>query len=111
MSPSRDDLSRRAAQSRCLRSVIVHFSDGTGRDCFMWRMKSPVMALVGLGLSATSANAAVASTNFASQFPARVLAAHNASRVQAGVQPLAWDQALGEAAASYAMQLALTNSF
>ncbi|MFL6735516.1 MAG: CAP domain-containing protein [Sphingomonas sp.] len=78
----------------------------------MRRMKAPVIAaLVGLGLSATSANAAVASTNFESKFPARILAAHNASRVRAGVQPLAWDQALGEAAASYAMELALTNSF
>ncbi len=78
----------------------------------MLRMKAlAVAALVGLGLGATSANAAAASTNFGSQFPARILAAHNATRAQAGVEPLAWDQTLGEAAASYAMELALTNSF
>ena len=57
------------------------------------------------------APAAAAAANVASQFPARILAAHNAARAQAGVQPLAWDPALGNAAASYAMQLALTNSF
>ena len=57
------------------------------------------------------APAAAAANNVASQFPARVLAVHNAARADAGVQPLAWDPALGQAAASYAMQLALTNSF
>lgn len=45
------------------------------------------------------------------QFPARILAAQNAARAQAGVAPLAWDPALGQAAAAYAAQLALTNSF
>ena len=58
-----------------------------------------------------AAPAAAASNNLASQFPSRILAAHNAVRAQAGVQPLAWDSALGNAAATYAMQLALTNSF
>jgi len=52
-----------------------------------------------------------AATNIASQFPARILAVHNAARAQAGVAPLAWDPALGDAAAQYAVQLALTNSF
>jgi hypothetical protein len=52
-----------------------------------------------------------AAANSASQFPARILAVHNAARAQAGVAPLAWDPALGDAAASYALQLALTNSF
>jgi hypothetical protein len=52
-----------------------------------------------------------AAANVASQFPARVLAIHNAARAQAGAQPLAWDPALGQAAANYAVQLALTNSF
>ena len=65
-------------------------------------------ALAGLGFGAP---ATAASNNLASQFPALVLAAHNAARAQAGVQPLAWDPALGDAAAAYATQLALTNSF
>jgi Cysteine-rich secretory protein family len=67
-------------------------------------------ALFSLAMQAPAA-AAAASNNFASQFPARILAVHNAARAQAGVQPLAWDPALGNAAATYAMQLALTNSF
>lgn len=47
----------------------------------------------------------------AGQFPARILAAHNAARAELGEQPLTWDPALGEAAATYAAQLALTNRF
>ena len=57
------------------------------------------------------APATAASNNLASQFPSRILAAHNAVRARAGVQPLVWDPALGNAAAAYATQLALTNSF
>jgi hypothetical protein len=52
-----------------------------------------------------------ASTISPSQFPSRVLEVHNAVRAQAGVPALAWDPALGAAAASYAIVLALTNSF
>ena len=48
---------------------------------------------------------------FAAQFPARILAAHNAVRAQAGVPPLVWDNALGTAAATYATQMALTARF
>ncbi len=59
----------------------------------------------------TGAAAAAASANLAAQFPARILAAHNAIRAAAGVEPLAWDPALGQAAATYAVQLALTGSF
>ncbi len=44
-------------------------------------------------------------------FPARVLAAHNAARAQAGMPRLQWDNQLGIAAARYAVQLAMTNSF
>lgn len=47
----------------------------------------------------------------ASQFPARILAAHNAVRASVGVPPLAWDNELGNGAAAYAQQLALTNVF
>ncbi len=72
-------------------------------------IKAPLSAAL-LGL-AIHAPAAAAASNNAAQFPARILAAHNAVRAQAGVAPLAWDPALGQAAASYAMQLALTNTF
>jgi hypothetical protein len=71
--------------------------------------KLPLMAAA-LGFT-IHAPAAGAAANVASQFPARILAAHNAVRAQAGVQPLAWDPALGNAAAAYAAQLALTNRF
>jgi hypothetical protein len=71
-------------------------------------MKAALSAAV-LGL-ATSAPA-TAAANIASQFPARILAAHNQARAEAGVAPLVWDPALGEAAAAYATQLALTNNF
>jgi len=64
-------------------------------------------ALLGVAVQPTAAVAA----NDPSQFPARILAAHNWARSEAGVPPLAWDRALGEAAASYAVWLALTNSF
>jgi hypothetical protein len=49
--------------------------------------------------------------NIASEFPARMLAAHNLVRAEAGSVPLAWDPALSNAAALYAAQLALTNRF
>jgi Cysteine-rich secretory protein family len=49
--------------------------------------------------------------SFAAQFPARVLAAHNSERARAGVAPLAWDNALGTAAAAYAQQMAMTARF
>ena len=71
-------------------------------------IKAPLAAAL---LSVLLPSPAAAASNAASQFPARVLAAHNAARAQAGVSPLAWDNALGDAAAAYAVQLALTNSF
>jgi hypothetical protein len=72
-------------------------------------IKAPlVAALLGIAIQSPAAGAA---SNNASEFPARILAAHNAVRAQAGVQPLVWDPALGNAAAGYAMQLALTRSF
>src|SRR4051794_2209441 len=61
--------------------------------------------------AAPSSAAAVASSSSASQFPARILAAHNAVRGRAGVAPLAWDPALGTSAAAYALRLALTGTF
>jgi hypothetical protein len=68
---------------------------------------------IGLALlaAASAAMPAAAQASFAAQFPARVLAAHNAERVRAGVAPLAWDNALGTAAAAYAQQMAMTGRF
>jgi len=54
---------------------------------------------------------AVAAQNFAAQFPARILAAHNRERAALGVPPLVWDNDLGTGAAAWAQQLALTNRF
>jgi uncharacterized protein YkwD len=71
-------------------------------------IRLPIMAaLLGMGVHAP----ATAAANIASQFPARILAAHNAVRAQFGAVPLAWDPALANGAATYAVQLALTNSF
>jgi hypothetical protein len=61
------------------------------------------------GLSVLSAPAVAQS--FAAQFPARILAAHNAVRAQAGVAPLTWDNALGSAAAGYVRQMAMSGHF
>ena len=79
-------------------------------------MARPIVSTVTMSLAAALAPASVtpaaaASNSFASQFPARVLAAHNDVRARAGVAPLAWDPALGNAAAAYAQQMALTGRF
>jgi hypothetical protein len=58
-----------------------------------------------------SAASAASSSTFASEFPMRVLAAHNVARTQAGVAPLTWDPALGNGAAAYAQQMAFTGIF
>ncbi len=60
---------------------------------------------------AAAAPAAAAPNSFASQFPGRVLAAHNAARAQARVAAMVWDPALGNTAAAYARQLAFTGTF
>ena len=70
--------------------------------------KVPVLAAL---LGFAFASPALGAVQDASQFPARILAAHNAARGQLGEQALAWDSALAEAAATYAAQLAITNSF
>lgn len=71
-------------------------------------IRLPLMAAF---LSISLQTPAVGAANIASQFPARILAAHNAVRAQFGAAPLAWDPALANGAATYAVQLALTNSF
>lgn len=47
----------------------------------------------------------------ASEFPARVLAAHNLQRAALGLPPLVWDNNLGTGAAAYATQMASTGLF
>jgi hypothetical protein len=54
---------------------------------------------------------AAAQPLLASQFPARILAAHNAERAALGLPPLAWDNDLGNGAATYATQMAMTGLF
>jgi hypothetical protein len=76
------------------------------------RVKWSIAAAIGIASVAGSAPAsAAASASFASQFPARILAAHNAVRASAGLAPLSWDPALGQAAAAYAQQMAFTGVF
>ena len=70
---------------------------------------SALWLVTAAGLSLLSAPAAAQS--FAAKFPARILAAHNGVRAQAGVAPLVWDNALGTAAAGYAQQMAMTGRF
>jgi uncharacterized protein YkwD len=72
-------------------------------------IKLPLFAAI-LGF-AIQAPAVAAAGDDPSQFPAQILAVHNAVRAQAGVPPLTWDPALGNDAAAYATQLALTNTF
>jgi hypothetical protein len=62
-------------------------------------------------VSASAASPVIAQSSFAAQFPARVLAAHNAERARAGVPPLVWDHALGSQSAAYAQQMAITGQF
>ena len=71
---------------------------------------SALLAAV-LASASVAAPVAAASNVSPSEMPARILAAHNAARAQAGVPPLSWDASLGNAAASYAVFLAVTNSF
>lgn len=67
---------------------------------------------IGLAFVAAAFSTPVAAqASFAAQFPARILAAHNAVRTRAGVAPLTWDNALGTAAAIYAAQMAMSGRF
>ena len=71
---------------------------------------SKLAGLLALSVAA-AAPAFPVSNSFAAQFPARMLRAHNAVRTQARVAPMVWDNALGNSAAAYARQLAITNRF
>lgn len=80
----------------------------------MARTRIMVLSVGAALLGAAGSTAAMAgspSTAFASQFPSRMLAAHNVARAQAGVAGLVWDPALGTAAAAYAEQMAITGQF
>src|SRR5205807_5484242 len=61
-----------------------------------------------LMLLGSSIVAPAAAGSFASEFPARILAAHNAQRAQMGMPPLAWDAELGNEVAAYAQQMSVT---
>ena len=69
------------------------------------------MKLALFAAAAAASTGATAQPLIASQFPGRILAAHNAVRASVGVPPLVWDNELGNGAAAYAQQLALTNVF
>jgi hypothetical protein len=62
-------------------------------------------------LAGWCAAASAAAPTAASQFPARILAAHNAERLRMGMPALAWDNALGVGAAAYAQQMAISGIF
>lgn len=67
--------------------------------------------LAGCLIALVATPPAAAQPLIASQFPARILAAHNIQRGQVGAPPLVWDNALGTAAAAYAQQMAFTGVF
>jgi hypothetical protein len=70
-----------------------------------------VTALLAAAAVCVPAEAQPISASFASQFPGRIVAAHNAERARAGMPPLRWDNALGAAAAGYAQQMAMSGRF
>ena len=77
----------------------------------MFRLVKASLAAALVSLSVSVAPVGAASNNLASEFPLRMLAAHNVVRAEAGVSPLSWDPALADQSARYAMELAFTNSF
>lgn len=77
-----------------------------------------VMAAAAVGASAPSQLSARPVPNFVTPHgihqavvSQRLLAAHNAERRAAGVQPMAWDAALAQRASAYAQHLAATGTF
>jgi hypothetical protein len=69
------------------------------------------MVLLAAAAASIAAAPTAAQSSFAVQFPARILAAHNAERARARVPLLVWDNALGSAAAVYAQQMAMSGRF
>lgn len=74
-------------------------------------MLRPRLTLAALALASIASPGTSAQPLLASEFPARILAAHNAERAAAGVPPLVWDNSLGTGAATYAQQMAFTGVF
>ncbi|MEP6983510.1 MAG: CAP domain-containing protein [Sphingomicrobium sp.] len=70
-----------------------------------------IATVLSLLAAAAASSPAAAQSSFAANFPARILAAHNAERARAGVPPLVWDNGLGTVAAGYATQMAMTGRF
>ena len=64
-----------------------------------------------LALLVVALPTAAGAQSFAAEFPARIVAAHNAERARAGVPSIQWDNDLGSAAAAYARQMAITGRF
>lgn len=62
-------------------------------------------------LAAACASSPASGQSLATSFPGRILSAHNSERARAGVTPLVWDNTLGNAAAVYAAQMAMTGRF
>jgi hypothetical protein len=69
-------------------------------------LRAALLMLLGSSIAAPAA-----AGSFASEFPARILAAHNAERAQMGMSPLTWDAELGNEAAAYAQQMSFTGMF
>ena len=77
----------------------------------MSMIRSALLRLGPLAFVALAWPATAAQPLLASQFPARVLAAHNGERAALRLPPLVWDNALGTAAGTYAAQMAATGIF
>jgi len=75
------------------------------------RFRGGRLACAMIAIAFLPAQLAAAQPLVASQFPARILAAHNAERAAVGMPPLVWDNDLGTAAGTYAMQMAATGVF
>ena len=69
------------------------------------RLRRAALVMLTAGLCTAARGGA---GTFASEFPARVLAAHNAERARMHMPPLVWDTELGNGAAAYAQQMAFT---
>lgn len=77
----------------------------------LFRFAARRAVILGAIAIAGSTFASPAAADDGSQFPARVLAAHNSARASAGMRPLQWDRQLGSEAARYALQLAISGMF
>ena len=77
----------------------------------VWEVVIGARIIIAVLLAAAASAPATAQRQFAAQFPARVLAAHNSERARVQLPLLGWDNALGTSAAAYAQQMAMTGAF